>query len=588
MEGRERADYFFDTSYRPALGCHQSLECSPAPARRPDRPEAQAHLSCTGATFDRASPASSDKAVDEAAARRLRHGPATNPVLDSRARTCRAEPRRQRHRVRERRQAAASGSPGVRRLTRSTKRRSASPAATSQRFTRPTSGSQIGRRGTPRSSCTRSTSIRSRPQTRTRAASTSRAAHHRFPARRDQPHDQRAGQAQRLIERGARNARRRGAGEQCFGDHAFCSDDPWIFGMDTGGRPAGDIPGDRLQDVGAVPPDDVVSRRSPIRSRGTSTRRCRCADGRHCRRREVRRRASLRARAAAGTTLVSRSPSQLPDQRPFLTPRLPDRHRRTTGTIGAAARQPGDKLWHYHDGAWEQVHATFDGTALQGDVTSLSPFAVGPRRAGQGHDHRRRRRRRARGRRLQRPSSRATSSQGDVGLRRRHQGDGRRRDACLRLQRHLRGRAHRPQRERRRRPRPQDGGVTNPGPDVVADVPATARPRRRRRARQPPSADPNGNIHDGWWEVDGKIIEPAGQLTEVAPTARGPTTRGRWCATTSSRRPARRSRSSSWPIRHPRSSACRPTGRWRPRVRRARPRPTRLPPRPTTSTDRWP
>lgn len=316
-----------------------------------------------------------------------------------------------------------------------------------------------------------------------------------------------------------------------FKDHTFCSDDPWVFGMDT----AIDLRGDfSAIDVKTSAPFHPTARgqlelAKQIRvtlDSAVSMRRTGAnvevpyASGEKLRFANV---------TTAGTTVVRPvDEDELPAHRSFKVNAgwLIETAAEHTGAITVTLpATTGDKLWHFADGSWEQVTATFDGTKLIGDVSSLSPFAVGPKVApvtavitgGEG------------GVVPENVHFSAATSTGDIASATWDFGDGAH-GAGFDVQHSY---AYSGNYEVKVTVR-SDGGavdtatktvvITNPGPVVVADVPATGRVGDDVVLDSRWSTDSNGEVKRGWWEVDGKILDPEGQRNVLRLERAGRTT----------------------------------------------------------------
>ncbi len=307
-----------------------------------------------------------------------------------------------------------------------------------------------------------------------------------------------------------------------FAKHPFCSDDPWVFGMDTAADPRASWTAFDWQTQAPFHPTAAGQREIARQIRATleaavSMRRTgrdvdvSYASGEQLRFAEV---------TKAGTTIVlPRADRDLPSH--------PNFRLRSGWLIETAAQhaggitvtlpaQAGDRLWHFVNGAWRSVQATFDGSKLRGTVSSLSPFAVGPEVApvkavisgGEG------------GVVPEDVGFSARNSVGNVATAEWNFGDGTGAGGVDVQHRYRYSGTYTVEMT----VRSVDGAVdrttksveiTNPGPTVVAEVPAAVRVGDEVVLDSRVSTDPNGNVERGWWELDAKVIEPEGQRNVV-------------------------------------------------------------------------
>ena len=303
-----------------------------------------------------------------------------------------------------------------------------------------------------------------------------------------------------------------------FRQHSFCSDHPWVFGMDT----AVDWHG-TLNPVQASPFHPTADGQAAIarqlqRYVGTAVPidtgtgvGARFVDGALLRFTKIVR---------AGTTVLTKvAGAQIPDH-PGFDVRQAYNIKTAAEYVGSVAVQlpaeAGDKMWHYVDGAWQDVQATFDGAMLHGNVTSLSPFAVGPAATpvtarvtgGIG------------GVVPKDVALSAADSSGPVDSVAWDFGDGTEGTGTTTTHRYIYSGTY----DIVATVHGTDGGVdratttvtiTNPGPAFVAVVPGTAEAGDAVSLDSRASTDSNGTVAGGWWERDGEILEPPGQLSHV-------------------------------------------------------------------------
>ncbi|MDA0141226.1 PKD domain-containing protein [Solirubrobacter deserti] len=308
-----------------------------------------------------------------------------------------------------------------------------------------------------------------------------------------------------------------------FADHRFCSDDPWVFGMDTGLDPRASWTAIDLKT--AAPFHPTIAGQAAIARQIKKTLDSAVSMRRSGELVEVAYASGpkltfARVNTAGTTIVVPKSGSEVPAHPNF---RVRDAWEIDTAADFSGAitvslpASAGDSLWHHTGGRWEQVQSTFDGSKLQGSVTSLSPFAVGPAvdpihaaiGGGEG------------GVAPEAVALTAAPSTGaaidevawdfgdgtsatgiDVTHAFRHSG-------TYTVQATVRS---------------VDGAVdtatrtvtiTNPAPVLRAEVPATGTVGEQVELDSRGSTDANGKVERGWWELDGVVLEPAAQLSTL-------------------------------------------------------------------------
>jgi PKD repeat protein len=306
-----------------------------------------------------------------------------------------------------------------------------------------------------------------------------------------------------------------------FRDHPFCSEDPWVFGMDTGvdyqldnidrwpHQEAPFHPTEAGQQAIADQLRGYIDSGEPTLAGDNVD--VRFISGERLRFYEV---------VQPGASLVIRKEEQY-------VPPLQGYSIRQAYEIESVATftgpiqvvlpaQQGDRMLHYTGGRWEDVQATYDGSKLQGSVTSLSPFVIAREvpavtariTGGEGgvapHD----------------VSLSASTSEGPVDSVEWDFGDGvTGAGANVTHEYELSGSY-----DVELTVKSTDGAVdrstktvviTNPGPTVDATLPPTATVGEEIVLDSRASTDPNGVIRDGWWEVDGKFVEPLDQRSTV-------------------------------------------------------------------------
>ncbi|MCP9491934.1 MAG: PKD domain-containing protein [Solirubrobacteraceae bacterium MAG38_C4-C5] len=307
-----------------------------------------------------------------------------------------------------------------------------------------------------------------------------------------------------------------------FAEHPFCSEDPWIFGMDTGVDPRGSATAIDFTTQAPFHPTTAgqaeIARQIArtmealvtMRTAGSNVQ-VRYASGESLTFEEV---------ILPGTTSILKvEDGELPVHPNF---RVRNGYQIETaadyrGQVTVALQgQTGDKLWHYQGGSWQQVQSTFDGRLLQGSVNSLSPFAVGPAvtpieakiTGGEG------------GVVPEDVAFSASESTGPIDTVTWDFGDGTTGEGADIDHRYRYSGTY----EVTATVRSTEGAVdratktvtiTNPGPTLIADVPTTVDVGEDLVLDSRRSTDPNGSVERGWWQVDGKVVEPVGQRNVV-------------------------------------------------------------------------
>lgn len=307
-----------------------------------------------------------------------------------------------------------------------------------------------------------------------------------------------------------------------YEDHRFCSNDPWVFGMDTAvdfrtGLTYADLKTSAPFHPTIAGQAATARQIKSIMASAVSMRRSGALV-------EVPYASGVKLTFAqvntVGTTIV------IPTNGPQL-PTHPSFAVRSGYQIDTAANfsgnvqvrlpaQSGDKMWHYQGGQWQDVQATYNGGFLQGSVTSLSPFAVGPAVAPvkavlTGGDA---------GVAPEAVTFTASNGLGSTAEVRWDFGDGETGTGEQTTHSYPFSGTY----EVRATVRSPEGGedqttttvtISNPGPVLNATVPASGQVGDQITLDSSASTDPNGQVARGWWEIDGKILEPAAQKTTL-------------------------------------------------------------------------
>ena len=304
-----------------------------------------------------------------------------------------------------------------------------------------------------------------------------------------------------------------------FDQHRFCSKDPWVFGMDTALDAHGDL---AVKHESPFHPtaDGQAALARQVQRYMNSAMPTDAGENREAKIETGERIAFRRVNTSGATLILRTAPFLLPTHPLFKARQAYDIYTSVTydGEIEIELPAlPGDKMWHFRDGAWEVVNATYENGKLKGTVTSLSPFAVGPAveepvdakiTAGDG------------GVAPIDVAFSAAQSTGPVATVDWDFGDGGTATGMDVSHRYLYSGTY----EVTATVTGVDGGIdratttvtiTNPAPTIAATVPSHGAVGVPIQLDSRASTDSNGTVRDGWWEFDGKLIEPGGQLTEL-------------------------------------------------------------------------